>query len=206
MSRLERWSRLKRGDTQEAPASSASAEGEWPLEADGQDGREEDAREDDSPETLEPGSLDHTLPDPDTLPPGSDIKAYLVSGVSAGLRKRALRRLFAASHYGVRDGLDDYDDDFREKLKPLADDVAERLRQWTRQTPDDETTEDAATADSVSTETDQTDTGPIDLEQDESTDEEETTAHEGNREEADDPSYGPAPASHSDQRAPESRH
>ncbi|MEQ6888153.1 DUF3306 domain-containing protein [Halomonas sp. CS7] len=138
MSRLERWSRLKRGEAQEAPVSSPPAEGEWPPSSLGADGREEDIPEDDSPETLEPGSLDHTLPDPDTLPPGSDIKAYLVSGVSAGLRKRALRRLFAASHYGVRDGLDDYDDDFRAKLKPLAEDVAERLRQWTRREVEDD--------------------------------------------------------------------
>ncbi|QFU01625.1 hypothetical protein FIU83_08245 [Halomonas sp. THAF5a] len=126
MSRLERWSRRKRGETEETPPEpEAAVPGEAthaPLNA--------------APETAdgepEPGSLDHTLPDPDTLPPGSDIKAYLASGVSAGLRRRALRRLFAASHYGVRDGLDDYDDDFREKLKPLAEDVAERLRQWTR--------------------------------------------------------------------------
>lgn len=145
MSRLERWSRRKRGETEDTPPSpEASVPGE-----------ETRPPADASPETAdgepEPGSLDHTLPDPNTLPPGSDIKAYLVSGVSAGLRKRALRRLFAASHYGVRDGLDDYDDDFREKLKPLAEDVAERLRQWTRrevegddETPTDEAPEELA--------------------------------------------------------------
>ncbi|MFG6160398.1 DUF3306 domain-containing protein [Halomonas sp. 1390] len=134
MSRWERWSRLKRGEAQQppnSPATPAATEGDRHasnLEADSR----QDIGEEDAAQAPEPGSLDHTLPDPETLPPGSDIKAYLVSGVSAGLRKRALRRLFAASHYGVRDGLDDYDDDFREKLKPLAEDVAERLRQWTR--------------------------------------------------------------------------
>lgn len=131
MSRLERWSRRKRGESQSLPASPeppVAAEGEVPPA---------DAALGTADETLEPGSLDHTLPDPDSLPPGSDIKAYLVSGVSAGLRKRALRRLFAASHYNVRDGLDDYDEDFREKLTPLAEDVAERLRQWTRREADE---------------------------------------------------------------------
>ncbi len=142
MSRLERWSRLKRG---ELPASSAAPlsqrEGETqeheasdrtPLDTD------PCARASRSSDSPAPGSLDHTLPDPDTLPAGSDIKAYLASGVSAGLRKRALRRLFAAEHYGVRDGLDDYDDDYRQKLQPLASEVAERLRNWTRQKAEDD--------------------------------------------------------------------
>lgn len=70
-----------------------------------------------------------TLPDPDSLPAGSDIRAYLEPGVDKALRKKALRRLFSAERYNVRDGLDDYDEDFREKLKPLSEHVAERLRQ-----------------------------------------------------------------------------
>ncbi len=142
MSRFERWSRLKRG---EVPASS-----EAPLPP-----RKAETQEGDAPDRVPldldhadraaapsgspaPGSLDHTLPDPDTLPAGSDIKAYLAAGVSSGLRKRALRRLFAADHYGIRDGLDDYDDDYREKLQPLASEVAERLRNWTRRQLDDD--------------------------------------------------------------------
>ncbi|TDO13814.1 MULTISPECIES: DUF3306 domain-containing protein [Halomonas] len=139
MSRFERWSRLKRGDTTQcdAPRSDTSPQ-------DGESRKAETPQEEAStpaPSTREltppaappPGSLDHTLPDPDTLPAGSDIKAYLADGVSSGLRKRALRRLFAAEHYGLRDGLNDYDDDFRKKLTPLASEVAERLRDWTRQ-------------------------------------------------------------------------
>ncbi|WP_108444345.1 DUF3306 domain-containing protein [Halomonas denitrificans] len=144
MNRLERWSRRKRSE-QEAPSTSprAAVSAEDESRAAGPDAHGAPEAVEGAPE---PGSLDHTLPDPDTLPPGSDIKAYLVSGVSAGLRKRALRRLFAASHYGVRDGLDDYDEDFREKLKPLAEDVAERLRQWTRREveSDDEMPEEKA--------------------------------------------------------------
>ncbi|MDR9439137.1 MAG: DUF3306 domain-containing protein [Halomonas sp.] len=150
MSRLERWSRLKRG---EVPASSEMSLPPRGTEA--QQGNQPDREplETDHPERAAapsgppaPGSLDHTLPDPDTLPAGSDIKAYMSSGVSRGLRKRALRRLFAADHYGIRDGLDDYDDDYREKLQPLASEVAERLRNWTRQhLGDDEAPADHAT-------------------------------------------------------------
>ena len=138
MSRLERWSRLKRGDV---PAQ-APAPLERPLTS-----RESEDRDEEGPgvdqwgstvssDAVSPGSLDHTLPDPDTLPAGSDIKAYLASGVSSGLRKRALRRLFAANHYGIRDGLDDYDDDYRQTLQPLASEVADRLRHWTRHAED----------------------------------------------------------------------
>lgn len=149
MSRFERWSRLKRGEqpaSSEAPLPPRAGEiraGDEPdpVSSSSDDRPEREAAPAGSPQ---PGSLDHTLPDPETLPVGSDIKAYLASGISSGLRKRALRRLFAGSHYGIRDGLDDYDDDYREKLQPLAGEVAERLRNWTRrQLEDDEAPEEA---------------------------------------------------------------
>lgn len=44
--------------------------------------------------------------------------------------------MFAADHYHHRDGLNDYDDDYRQ-LKNLSQEVADRLREWTRQ-PDDQ--------------------------------------------------------------------
>ncbi|GHE19528.1 DUF3306 domain-containing protein [Halomonas urumqiensis] len=85
-----------------------------------------------------PGSLDETLPAPETLPAGSDFKAFMAPGVSDALRRRALRRMFSAGHYGIRDGLDDYDDDYRQTLKPLAGELAQRLRQWTKTLDDPE--------------------------------------------------------------------
>ncbi|TDR57391.1 uncharacterized protein DUF3306 [Halomonas ventosae] len=152
MSRFERWSRLKRGEhpaSPEAPSAPRAGETRASEEPDPAP-REPVAPERDatSSRSPAPGSLDHTLPDPDTLPPGSDITAYLASGVSSGLRKRALRRLFAGKHYGIRDGLDDYDDDYRQKLQPLAGEVAERLRNWTRrQLEDDEASEEVPSED-----------------------------------------------------------
>lgn len=157
MSRFERWSRLKRGDVPaQAPAAS-----ERPVTSRESEDRDEEGlgagqwESTVSSDSVSPGSLDHTLPDPDTLPAGSDIKAYLASGVSSGLRKRALRRLFSANHYGIRDGLDDYDDDYRQTLKPLASEVADRLRNWTRQaedTDDDASQPQADTSDEPSPE------------------------------------------------------
>ncbi|MFY0988947.1 DUF3306 domain-containing protein [Halomonas sp. C05BenzN] len=126
MSRLSRWSRRKLGDDveEEAPAESPAT-------------TREDAEQAVAAEP-EPGSLDATLPDPESLPAGSDFTAFLQSGVSDALRRRALRRMFSGDHYGIRDGLDDYDDDYRQRLKPLASEMAQRLRQWTRELDENE--------------------------------------------------------------------
>lgn len=142
MSRLERWSRKKRGVedeptlVSEEPAPLAEQTG---TEAEVRDGTLEpgqpgepqmqvgDQAEQEAPA---PGSLDHTLPDPDTLPPGSDFSVFMVSGVSAALRRRALKRLWATGNYNVRDGLDDYDADYRQQLKPMASELAGKLRRW----------------------------------------------------------------------------
>ncbi|MDC8804868.1 DUF3306 domain-containing protein [Halomonas pacifica] len=117
MNRLARWSERKR----------EAAQAEKPEAA---------------PPAEEPGDIveaaPHSgeadpLPDPDDLAPGSEISAFMASGVGEALRRRALRRLFAGEQYGVRDGLDDYDDDYR-RLQPLAGELADRLRRWTRPT------------------------------------------------------------------------
>lgn len=117
MSRLQRWSRRKRG-------LAADKGGEAVTCPPGEEHREAEAVSDAEPVREE------DLPDPDSLPPGSDITAFMAPGVSAGLRRRALKRLFAADHYAIRDGLDDYDQDFRQTLAPLAERAAERLRRW----------------------------------------------------------------------------
>jgi len=74
--------------------------------------------------------------------------------VGEAIRKRALRRLFSAERYGVRDGLDDYDDDFRARMAPMSQEVAERMRQWwqdSRREPEEdnivEAGDDSATLD-----------------------------------------------------------
>ncbi|WP_416140630.1 DUF3306 domain-containing protein [Halomonas sp. HK25] len=129
MSRLERWSRRKRGLDAE-PTSSAEDEGSGeapprrvPAPVDKPIAHDTDAQ------------LDDTLPDPESLPPGSDVSRYLQEGVSQVLRRRALRRLWQAEHYQVRDGLDDYDGDYSQ-LETMGREVAERLRHWSRRVGD----------------------------------------------------------------------
>ncbi|MDT0499857.1 MULTISPECIES: DUF3306 domain-containing protein [unclassified Halomonas] len=139
MSRFERWSRRKLGEESEmatplpdgAPLDEPDTHATHAPPGDNQpsDHQEGMTREAEPPT---PGSLDHTLPDPDTLPAEADFSAYLQQGISRQLRRRALRRLWSAGNYGVRDGLDDYDENYNEVLKPLARDMAEQLRRWTR--------------------------------------------------------------------------
>lgn len=134
MSRLERWSRKKRGlesDDVMAPEPAQASE-EAPVLADAHVHQEAPADPAEPPAPA-PGSLDDTLPDPDTLPAGSDFSAFMAAGVSSALRRRALRRLWATGNYNVRDGLDDYDADYTQQLKPMASELAGKLRRWTHQ-------------------------------------------------------------------------
>ncbi|MCF2912757.1 DUF3306 domain-containing protein [Halomonas sp. Cn5-12] len=137
MSRLERWSRKKRGIEHESddrpPAEPVEPQLEVETHAPESDGIDASSPAVDEQEAAAPplpGSLDHTLPDPDTLPAGSDFSAFMVPGVSAALRRRALRRLWATGNYNVRDGLDDYDADYTQQLKPMASELAGKLRRW----------------------------------------------------------------------------
>ncbi|CAH6800559.1 conserved hypothetical protein [Vibrio chagasii] len=63
----------------------------------------------------------------------------LVSEASESVKKAALRKLFLSEEFNVRDGLDDYDDDYS-NLKSLSEGVAETLRDWVK----DKTEEDTA--------------------------------------------------------------
>ena len=143
MSRLERWSRLKRNGPQEQEAPPvAEPVGELAAKSehapDGEQKVSEQAAAEQSPlehspldAEPKPGSLDHTLPDPETLEAGSDFSAFMVPGVSGALRRRALKRLWATGNYNVRDGLDDYDADYNQLLKPMDSELASKLRRWT---------------------------------------------------------------------------
>lgn len=146
MSRFERWSRRKRGldddpgyetevwsDTTTAPADMPP--GEIGPVANATAGVDDGISEAQEP-TYEQGALDDELPDPDTLDPSGDFKAYLAPGVSPELKRRALRHMFTASQYNVRDGLDDYDQDFTQ-MRDLSRDVASQLRSWMKRLPED---------------------------------------------------------------------
>ena len=56
---------------------------------------------------------DEDMPPLESLDENSDYGQFFSPKVSETLRKAALRKLFAGAMFNVRDGLDDYDDDFR---------------------------------------------------------------------------------------------
>lgn len=62
----------------------------------------------------------------------------LVSEASESVKKAALRKLFLSEEFNVRDGLDDYDDDYS-NLKSLSEGVAESLRDWVKEKVEEET-------------------------------------------------------------------
>jgi hypothetical protein len=113
-SALSRWSRRKQEaaetplvDTQ-APAEVADASLAVPQ-------TDEVVQE---PEVL----TDADMPDIDTLAEGSDFTGFMSPGVSDELRNLALRKLFHAPVFNIRDGLDEYDEDYTtfEKLGDIV--------------------------------------------------------------------------------------
>lgn len=79
------------------------------------------------PEAAAPPLGDDDMPAIDSLTPESDYTGFLSEGVSEKLRKLALRRLFHLADFNVRDGLDDYDEDFT-RFEPLGDIVTADTR------------------------------------------------------------------------------
>lgn len=70
---------------------------------------------------------DTDLPPLESLDENSDFSAFLSPGVSEALRRRALRKLFASAKFQVRDGLDDYDEDYR-NFESLGDTLTANMR------------------------------------------------------------------------------
>ncbi len=65
---------------------------------------------------------DADMPDIDSLRFDSVFSDFMSPGVSEKLRKRALRKLFHSEVFNIRDGLDEYDDDYTqfEKLGDIV--------------------------------------------------------------------------------------
>lgn len=99
---LARWSRRKLEVDRDA-ADSMSAQEQERAPADNA------AAPSDAP--LKP-LTDADMPDLASLTEESDFSAFMSSGVSDELRNLALRKLFRAPVFNIRDKLDDYDEDY----------------------------------------------------------------------------------------------
>lgn len=80
-------------------------------------------------ESIDDASLlsDADMPPIESLSSESDVSAFLNKGVSAALRKAALRHVFSQPAYNVRDGLNDYDGDYT-VFEPLGDTVTSDMK------------------------------------------------------------------------------
>lgn len=121
---VTRWSRRKR-EAEREQRQQSPAQPETPRP--------------DPPQSAQPEPTDADLPPADALGPDSDYSGYLSSRVSEELRRAALRKLFRLPEFNVRDGLDDYDEDYR-SFAALGDTITadmrhheQRLREKARQ-------------------------------------------------------------------------
>ncbi len=87
-----------------------------------------------------PPLTDEDMPSLESLSEESNFSQFFSSGVSDELRNLALRRLFNLPQFNIRDGLNDYDEDFS-KMPALAQEVAAKMRSWLHEKQDELTTE-----------------------------------------------------------------
>ncbi|MDE0308887.1 MAG: DUF3306 domain-containing protein [Acidiferrobacterales bacterium] len=108
-SRLHEWSRRKAQEREESgrsdpPQPDEMQESRDIVQTEGTDDNREEV------EAEEKTPVD--LPSLESLDDDSDYSVFMSDEVDESIRKLALRRLFKAAVFNVRDGLNDYDDDF----------------------------------------------------------------------------------------------
>jgi ferredoxin len=86
-----------------------------------------DSKRSKDPEPASASDRESALPPLDSLDEKSDFSVFLSPGVSEEQCKSALRKLFHSQILAQRDGLDDYDDDYR-SFKPIGDTVTAHAR------------------------------------------------------------------------------
>ena len=122
---LRRWARRKREVAREEQVAAEARREDVSDEI--PDVRESD---DDTPEPTvaeERVLTDEDMPPIESLDEDGDYSGFLSPGVSEGLRRRALRKLFTSAVFNVRDGLDDYDEDFT-SFEALGDIVTSDMK------------------------------------------------------------------------------
>ncbi|MBB1488568.1 DUF3306 domain-containing protein [Oceanospirillum sediminis] len=160
---FSRWSQRKQEQSQksvpEQPVSERSVNSGTEPQACQQVGQQEsnpeksaviatpDLNQPDLPTTTDVSGTDKSLsdedmPDVDSLDGNSDVSGFFSDDVSEVLRKKALKAMFMTPEFNIRDGLEDYDDDFS-VMKPLTEKVAAGLRTWIDEQEPEEMLEEA---------------------------------------------------------------
>jgi hypothetical protein len=122
-------------------------------------------------------SLESSVDSPEGDGESPSVAQLLVSEASESVKKAALRKLFLSEEFNVRDGLDDYDDDYS-NLKSLGEGVADTLRDWVKETVEDSEPEVTQTQEELASSSDE-------LEEDETKAVSEETLEEPEQEDQD---------------------
>lgn len=112
---LRRWSRRKQEAAQEGQVLDQTA----PIDTEAGIGTPVPAE---TEAETRPVLTDADMPPIESLDEDSDYSAFMSEGVSDELRNLALRKLFKAPVFNIRDGLDEYDEDYTyfEKLGDIV--------------------------------------------------------------------------------------
>lgn len=110
---LKRWSAKKSGSDATAHQKALAAKRDEKVKVETCDLQPADDSALKTPVDDEPVLRDEDMPDIETLDEKSDLSGFFSPGVSGELRRLAFRKLFRSQIFNVRDGLDDYDEDFR---------------------------------------------------------------------------------------------
>lgn len=143
---LGRWSRLKQRQEEQAEPEQVAVDPEQ-IDVDAADTDDlaaEQALSDEVTAEVAATELpseaevltDLDMPDLSTIHAGSDMSMFFSSGVSAELRRQALRKFFHQPEFNVRDPLDDYALDYSNPDK-LVLKVGDKVRGWAQQQMED---------------------------------------------------------------------
>jgi hypothetical protein len=125
-SRLSRWSRRKQQTVEDTRKEDLAFDMEQQSQVENE--LEEVLSEDQQQvETLEPVLSDADMAPIESLTENSDFSKFMSSGVSDELRNLALRKMFKAPFFNIRDGLDEYDEDYT-TFEKLGDIVTADMR------------------------------------------------------------------------------
>jgi len=107
---VQRWSRRKAQHRRQEAAGTSETAAPLPQTA-----------------ARKPGVAEADLPSLDSLDEHSELGVFFAEGVSESLRRIALRKIFHLEKYNIRDGLDDYAEDYT-RFQPLGDIMTADLR------------------------------------------------------------------------------
>ena len=125
-SRLSRWSRRKQQTAEETSKEDMAFDVGQQSQVENE--LEEVLSEDQQQvEIQQPVLSDADMEPIQTLTENSDFSKFMSSGVSDELRNLALRKMFKAPFFNIRDGLDEYDEDYT-TFEKLGDIVTADMR------------------------------------------------------------------------------